>query len=296
MSAEKFELVLDAPMQLGESPFWHPEEAALYWIDIDGCAVHRLDPVTRAHACWPMPSEPGCAAWCASGGLVVALRSGLVLLDTKSGAMTALANPPYDPIKARFNDGRCDAAGRLWVGSIYEPRDQPLASLFCVEHGSIRDSGNHVTVSNGVAFSPDNQTLYHADTTAHRITAYDFDVSTGQAGNGRVFRQFSSDRTQDYGGRPDGAAVDSEGAYWCAMYEGGRILRLSPGGEILREIELPLRCPTMVAFGGTDLRTLYITSARHKRPPDEIARYPLSGSVLALRVDIPGLVENAYIR
>jgi sugar lactone lactonase YvrE len=295
MQPDKLKLVLDVPMQLGESPFWQPEEAALYWIDINGCAVHRLDPATGARACWSMPSEPGCAVQCASGGLVVALRSGLVLLDTTSGAITTLAHPPYDTTKARFNDGRCDVAGRLWVGTIYEPRDQPLGTLFCVDRGVIRDSGKRVTVSNGVAFSPDNRTLYHTDTTAHRITAYDFDVSTAQLSRGRIFKQFSIDRTRDYGGRPDGAAVDSEGAYWCAMYEGGRILRLSPSGEILREIELPLRCPTMVAFGGPDLRTLYITSARYNRPAPELARYPLSGSILALPVDVPGLVENPYI-
>jgi sugar lactone lactonase YvrE len=296
MSTNELHIVFDVPMQVGECPLWHPEEAALYWIDIHGCLVHRLDPVAGTHRFWPMPSEPGCIAWCASGGLIVALRSGLALLDTVTGELTPLADPPYDPAQARFNDGRCDIAGRLWVGTMYEPRDRPLGALFCVEHGSIRDSGNRVTVSNGVAFSPDNRTLYHADTTAHRITAYDFDASTGHIGSSRVFKQFSMDKSLNYGGRPDGAAVDSEGAYWCSMYEGGRILRLSPSGEILREIELPLRCPTMIAFGGRDLRTLYITSARHNRPQAELARFPLSGCVLALDVDVPGCPETAYLQ
>jgi sugar lactone lactonase YvrE len=109
------------------------------------------------------------------------------------------------------------------------------------------------------------------------------------------FQQFSTDKAaSDYGGRPDGAAVDSEGAYWCAMFEGGRILRFAPGGELLREVKLPLRCPTMVAFGGDDLRTLYITSASHKRSPEELARYPLTGRVLALRVDVAGRPEPEY--
>jgi sugar lactone lactonase YvrE len=196
----------------------------------------------------------------------------------------------------RFNDGRCDAAGRLWAGSLYEPRDQALGSLFCIERGTIRDAGNQVTVSNGLAFSGDYRTLYHADTTAHRIMAYDFDLSSARIGAGRLFREFSKDKSRDYGGRPDGAAVDSEDAYWCAMYEGGRLLRLSRSGEVLREIPLPVRCPTMIAFGGHDLRTLYITSARHKRPDSELAQYPLSGCVLALRVDVPGRVEPPYLR
>jgi sugar lactone lactonase YvrE len=223
------------------------------------------------------------------------MRSGLAMLDTGSGSLTPVAAAPYDTAKARFNDGRCDAAGRLWAGTMYEPRDQPLGSLFCVERGSTRDAGIPVTVSNGLAFSIDNRTMYHADTTAHTITAYDFDVVNGHIGVGRVFKQFSMDKSHNYGGRPDGAAVDSEDAYWCAMYEGGRILRLAPSGDVLHEIALPVRCPTMIAFGGPDLRTLYITSARHKRPAAELAQHPLSGCVLALRVDVPGRPEPAYI-
>jgi sugar lactone lactonase YvrE len=293
---EEIGAAFDIPMQVGECPLWHPDEAALYWIDIAGQAVHRLDPASGTHDSWAMPSEPGCIAHCASGGMVVALRSGLMLLDTASGALTPLLDAPYDSSKLRFNDGRCDAAGRLWTGTMYEPRDQQLGSLFCIERGTIRDWAKAVTVSNGVAFSPDNRTLYHADTTAHRITAYDFDVSNGRIADGRLFKQFSTDRSHNYGGRPDGAAVDSAGAYWCAMFEGGRILRLSPSGEVLREISLPLRCPTMVAFGGADLHTLYITSARHNRPAAELAQYPLSGCVLALQIEVAGRAEAAYIR
>lgn len=282
-------------MQLGECPLWHPGESTLYWIDINDHAVHRLDPATNGHRRWTMPSEPGCIAWCASGGIVVALRSGLVLLDTESGSISPIVGAPYDVTKARFNDGRCDAMGRLWVGTIYEPRDQPLASLYCIERGTIRDNAKPVTVSNGVAFSPDSRVLYHADTTAHRIMAYDFDLAIGHVGGGRCFKQFSPDKALNYGGRPDGAAVDSEGAYWCAMYEGARVLRLSPDGEVLREINLPLRCPTMIAFGGPDLRTLYITSARQNRPTSELGKYPLSGCVLAFRIDVPGRLESAYV-
>lgn len=296
MSKDKFEVVFDQPMQVGECPLWLPQEAALYWIDINGCAIHRIDPANGSHSVWPTPSEPGCIALNGAGGLIVALRTGLALFDTENGSLTMLANPPYDTTKLRFNDGRCDAAGRLWVGTIYEPRDQPLAGLYCVERGIVRDCGNRVTVSNGVAFSLDNRTLYHADTTTHKITAYDFDVTTGCLGNSHIFKQFSMDRSANYGGRPDGAAVDSDGAYWCAMYEGGRILRLSPSGEVLREILLPLRCPTMIAFGGPDLRTLYVTSARYNRSETELMQFPLSGCVLALPVDVAGRVETAYLQ
>jgi sugar lactone lactonase YvrE len=295
MSMNRIQVLFDTPMQLGECPLWHPEEAVLYWIDIAGLAVHRHDPASGAHRSWALPSEPGCIARHTNVGLVVAMRSGLALLDTEKGSLTRLADAPYDTTKIRFNDGRCDAAGRLWAGTLYEPRDKALGSLYCIERGAIRDAGIQVTVSNGLAFSIDNRTLYHADTTAHRITAYEFDVASGHIGNGRIFQQFSMDKSQQYGGRPDGAAVDSEDAYWCAMYEGGRLLRLSPSGQVLREVLLPVRCPTMIAFGGADFRTLYITSARHNRSDAELAQYPLSGCVMSLQVDVPGRAEASYI-
>lgn len=289
------QVAFDQPMQVGECPLWHPEESALYWVDIPAHAVHRLNPANGAHSSWKMPSEPGCIARNATGGLIVALRTGFFHLNTGNGALHQIAPAPYDTATMRFNDGRCDAAGRFWVGSMYEPRDQQLGTMYCLAQGIVHQHWSGVTVSNGLAFSPDNRTLYHADTTAHLIRRYAFDLEQGKAGAPQVFKQFSSDRTHNYGGRPDGAAVDSEGAYWCAMFDGGRLLRLSPEGEILREIPLPLRCPTMIAFGGEDLRTLYITSARHNRPAAELAEFPLSGCILSMRVEVPGRPEHAYI-
>lgn len=295
MQTPGLQLAFNMPMQLGESPLWHPREHRLYWIDIDGRAVHRLDPQNNMHQSWAMPSEPGAIAWSAAGGLVVALRSGLAMLDTDSGTLRMFAEAPYDPGCERFNDGRCDAAGRFWVGTIYEPRDRPEARLYVLDHGMLRDSGKRATVSNGVAFSPDNRTLYHSDTTSHCITAYDYDVATGAIENGMLLHRFSTERGAGYGGRPDGAAVDSEGNYWCAMYEGGRLLQLAPTGAILREILLPVRCPTMMAFGGSDLRTLYITTVSNKRSAEELAACPLSGCLLSLRVDVPGQAEHPYL-
>ena len=297
MNSHDFEIAYDSAMLVGECPLWHPAQATLYWVDIDGRAVHGLHPASGGHRQWRMASEPSALARSASGGLIVALRSGIVHLNTDDGSVRDLAAAPYDTAITRFNDGRADAAGRFWIGTIYEPRDLPAAQMFCLERGVLRLAwSGGMTNSNGLAFSPDQRTLYHADTAAHRIDRYDFDVATGTVAGQQVLHQFSSDKTaEDYGGRPDGAAVDSEGNYWCAMFEGGRLLRLSPSGAILNEIALPLRCPTMLAFGGADLRTLYITSASHKRPPDEVAQYPLTGKLLSLRVDVAGREEAAYI-
>ncbi len=291
-----FEVAHDAPMKVGEAPLWHAAEATLYWVDIDGFCVHGLHPASGRHQAWPMESEPASLALHADGGLVVALRTGLAHLDTASGALTMIAPAPYDTGKVRFNDGRVDPAGRYWIGTLYEPRDQQAGEMYCLEKGQLRLAwSGGMTVSNGLAFSPDQRTMYHADTTSHQIRRLDYDAASGTAGPAQVLRQFSLDKANHYGGRPDGAAVDSEGAYWSAMYEGGRLLRLSPEGEILREIALPLRCPTMLAFGGADLRTLYVTSASHKRPAGELEQYPLSGRLLALRVEVAGRIEPAYI-
>jgi sugar lactone lactonase YvrE len=289
----------DGVMQVGECPLWHPREQVLYWVDIDGMAVHRLDPASGAHRSWSTPSEPSALAWNEAGGLTVALREGFAHLDTgkAEGALTPLAPAPFDMATARFNDGKVDPAGRFWVGTIYEPRDQPAAAMYCLERGQVRlvwEGG--MTNSNGLGFSPDGSTLYHADTTAHRVDRYPFNAANGALGQPLLLQQFASDKSShSYGGRPDGAAVDSDGNYWCAMFEGGRLLQLSPAGDVLAEVALPVRCPTMLAFGGADYRTLYVTTASHKRPAAELAAHPLTGQVLTLRVDVAGRPEPAYI-
>lgn len=297
MAKGEIKTAYDQPMAVGECPLWHHGEQNLYWVDIDGMAVHRLNPASGEHASWRMQSEPSSLAIHAGGGLVVALRTGFVHLNTDNGSVTPIAAAPYDTSRFRFNDGRVDPAGRFWVGTMYEPRDQQAAQMFCLDRGQIRTQWTGgMTNSNGLAFAPDGRTMYHADTTAHRIDRYDFDVATGIASHPRPFQQFSTDKAApDYGGRPDGAAVDSEGNYWCAMFEGGRLLCFAPDGELLREVKLPVRCPTMMAFGGADLKTLYITSASHNRSHDERVKYPLTGCVLSLEVDVAGRPEPAYL-
>ncbi len=295
MTTETITVVHPTPMLVGECPLWHPAEQTLYWVDIGGFTIHSHHPASGAHRAWRMQTEPAALAIHAGGGLVVALRSGFAHLDTATGSVSEIAPAPYDPATTRFNDGHVDAAGRFWVGTIFEPRTQDAAQMFCLEKGgiSLKWSGG-MTVSNGLGFSPDNRTLYHADTTTHRIDRYDFDVASGTVSQPQRFQQFSTDKANNYGGRPDGAAVDSECAYWSAMFEGGRLLRFSPAGALLREVKLPVRCPTMVAFGGDDLRTLYITSASHNRSAHEKTLYPLTGCVLSLRVDVAGRPEHAY--
>jgi sugar lactone lactonase YvrE len=289
------QVAFDTPMLVGECPLWHAAESCLYWVDINGFKVHRLHPASGAHRAWRMASEPAALAIHAAGGLVVATRQGIVHLDIDTGTVAPMVAAPYDTAIVRFNDGKVDPAGRFWIGTIFEPRTEAAAQMYCLDKGelTLMWSGG-MTVSNGLGFSPDQRTLYHSDTTTHRIDCYDYDVATGGVANVRNFQRFSTDKANSYGGRPDGAAVDSEGAYWCAMFEGGRLLRFAATGELLQEVALPVRCPTMIAFGGDDLRTLYVTSASHGRSDQEKQDYPLTGCVLTLRVDVAGRLEPAY--
>jgi len=285
-----------APSVLGESPFWHPDEAALYWCDIPGKKLNRFSPASAQHDEWSFDTEPANAAPMPGGAVLLAMRDGLFRFDPRSGQRKRLAAPPYKPAEERFNDGKADPQGRYWSSTIFEPRSRASAALYRWAAGEITRMAGDFTVGNGLAFSPDGATLYCSDTTSHRVFALDFDASAGSLSRRRVFIEFPLKQPgQDlalYGGRPDGAAVDAEGAYWVAMFEGQRLLRFSPEGQVLQELKLPVRCPTMPCFGGPDLRTLFVTTSREKRPADELAAQPLAGCVLMARVDVPGLPVN----
>ena len=286
------------PSLLGESPLWHPDEQALYWVDIPGRALHRWHPAGSVHTQWPLDAEPGCCAALLGGGLLLAMRDGLWRFDTRSGQRQHLADPPYDPSRQRFNDGKADAQGRFWVGTIDDAR-QPDAALYRLDAGQLSRVADGISVSNGLAFSPDGRRLLWADTKAHAVFAFELDPADGRLSGRRVLAQFApradGQPLASYGGRPDGAAMDAEGGYWVAMFEGQRLLRLAPDGSVMAELPLPVRCPTMPCFGGPDLMTLYITTARDHRPPDELAAQPLAGCVLQLKVDVPGLPTNLVL-
>ena len=285
-----FQCVLDARASLGECPVWSIGEQALYWVDINAPSLNRFDPESGANLAWPMPSSIGSFAVRAQGGFVAALRDGIWLVDRAGRLGDRMAEAPYDPSHHRFNDGRADRAGRFWVGTMNERRDATSGALYCLDaYFALSRVLDGITISNGLAWSPDQRTLYHADTPARTISTYAFDAATGAVSGRREFAHFE-DETE----RPDGAAVDSDGCYWTAFYRGGRVVRLSARGERLAEFPLPAMCPTMCAFGGSDLRTLYVTTARQMREADELARLPQSGGIFAMRVDVPGLPEPEF--
>lgn len=291
--------------ELGESPFWHPQEQTLYWVDIPGKKVLRANVYMGTVETWSMPTEPGCIAPALSGGLVIARRDGVFRAHDWGGALQKIATLPYDVAVVRANDGKCDALGRFWVGTIDEPKARQAAALYSIDcrkgPAVIAQHAGEALTGNGLAWSVDGRTLYWSDTPNHIIHAWTYDLDGNVLSGHRSFAAFA--RKPDgwtfedsrYQGRPDGAAVDVQGNYYAAMFEGRRIAKFSPDGRLLEEIPTPAQCPTMPCFGGEDLKTLYLTTARHGRSADELKRFPLSGAVFSMRVDVPGLPVNFFV-
>ncbi len=286
------DLAVDIRCALGECPVWSVEEQALWFVDILGRRLHRHDPGTGATQGFDMPEEIGCVALARGGGFVAGLRSGLWRLDARARPGERLAANPEDPATSRFNDGRTDPAGRFLLGTIDEPKSRGAAHLYRYDRRGLVPLVDGLMTSNGLAFSPDGRTLYHSDTPRFTVFAHDYDPATGTATNRRPFARLDPQAADR--GRPDGAAVDVEGCYWTALFEGGRVQRYAPDGRLLAEYPVPARCPTMVAFGGPDLATLYVTSARAGRPEAELAELPLSGAVFALAAPAPGRPEPLF--
>ena len=293
-----------ATYELGESPFWHPLEQTLYWVDIPGKKILRSNVYMGTVQTWDMPSEPGCIAPARSGGLVIALRYGVFRAREWGGDLERITTLPYDTRTVRANDGKCDAAGRFWVGTIDEPKASRAATLYSIDCRNgppvvERKAGDALT-ANGLAWSPDGHTLYWADTPNHIVHAWDYDLASNALNAHRTHLQLPAKPAgwtfadRSYQGRPDGAAVDVQGNYYAAMFEGGRVCKFAPDGMLLAEWPTPAQCPTMPCFGGDDLQTLYLTTARHGRTSAELAHYPHSGCVLSMRVDTPGLPVNFF--
>jgi sugar lactone lactonase YvrE len=278
--------LLDARAILGESPVWSAEEQALYWCDIYAPALHRFDPASGALRTWPMPETIGSFGLRERGGAVVALRRGFHVFDFDSGRLDPIVDPAPDEPAIRFNDGKVSPDGRFWAGTMdAEKFSRPLGTLYRLDpdgtcHPMVRD----LIVSNGLAWSADGRTMFHSDSRAQVICAYDYDPGAGTIANRRVVA-----RPTEEIGRPDGGAADVEGFYWSAGISAGVLNRWAPDGRLDRRIPLPCAAPTMPCFGGPELKTIFLTSLRHNVAPETLAAKPLSGGLFALDVDVPGV-------
>lgn len=275
----------DIPCELGESALWDAARSRFYWVDITGQAVYARDWAGGPTKKLAMPDPVGSVALRADGGLVAALRHSIAFCDIDHGTIEVIRELETDLSGNRFNDGAVDPAGRFWFGSMNLAETNPTGAFYCLNPDStVSRAFGGIICSNGPAWSPDGQTMYHVDSTRRVIRAYEFDPQNGIVGPGRVF---ASDESEDF--YPDGVTVDAEGFIWNCKWAGGRVIRYAPDGTIDRSIGLPVPRPTRCAFVGPDLATLAITCARVGLMPSELADAPLSGQVLLLDPDARGL-------
>ena len=279
-----------AETTLGEAPYWCPAEKAMYWVDIDGKAILRLDVETGAQSIVPQSSEVGCIARRSNGGFVAGTNKGMMFLDRDLRATEIFSSPEEDKENTRFNDGKCDRAGRLWIGSTDVNEVSPDGALYRVNGPDEVDCVlPDVIVSNGLGWSPDDKTMYFTDSGKATIYAFDYDLASGGIENQRVFA-----RVDNQDGFPDGLTIDAEGYVWSAHWNGGRVTRYNPNGNIDRVVHMPVPLVTSVTFGGDDLDTLYVTSARLMMSDSELVEAPLSGGLFTVATDVTGLPETPF--
>lgn len=285
----EMQCVVDARAKLAECPRWDDVNNVLYFVDIDSFTLHAWFPETGEHRTRVFEEEIGCFSLRQQGGFVAAFRSGVYTMAEFDGELTPYWLADYDQQSTRFNDGRCDPAGRFLAGTMYAPKDAFAAGLYQFQNGNMVLLDQAAWTSNGLAFSPDGQTMYYSDTPNHIVYCFDYDTATGQATNKRTFIEFPRGN-----GRPDGAAVDAEGNYWSALYQGQRVVKISPSGDILAEYPVPAIYPTMVAFGGKDMKTLYVSTCRSAHTEEELQQFPQAGGIFAIEVDVPGQKEVRF--
>jgi sugar lactone lactonase YvrE len=293
VASQQVECVVPAGALLGECPLWSDLEDRLYWIDIEGEAIHRYDPASGIDERRPVPGRPGSIALTATPGrLLLAIRHELAFFEWERGTLERWIPLEPEGTGNRLNDGRCDPAGRFWVGSMFDPASarRSTGMLHRIEpDGDVTTVRSGIGVSNGLAFSPDGSTMYFADTHRETVWAYDYDAATGEAVNERVFLDFG-----DLPGRPDGACVDRDGCYWIACVYGWAVIRVTPDGAVDRRIDLPVEKPTMPAFGGPEFATLYITSIGAGGSGPSAPGQPDAGGLLAVETGVRGLPEPRF--
>lgn len=281
--------VWPAGAKLGEGPIWDQMDQALYWVDIKAPSIHRFTPATGEQRTWPMPEMIGAIARRRAGGFIATLKSGFALLDLETGAIERLGNPEYDLPSNRFNDGKCDTAGRFWAGTMDDREREPTGWLYRLDPDrSWRRLDGPYVCTNGPAFSPDGRTLYHTDTVGREIHAFDL------AADGGLTRKRCFARFAEADGYPDGMTVDTEGHVWVCHWGGWRVTRFTPAGVVERVIRMPVAQVTSCAFGGSDLTTLYITSAAIGLAPKAQREQPLAGGVFAVPLPIRGIAAASY--
>jgi sugar lactone lactonase YvrE len=285
-----FELLVDGKNGVGEGPTWDDRQDCLWWTDIVNKTLFRLDWPSRALTSFPMPRRLGSLGLCESGRLILAFEDGVFLHEPGTDAYEFICSIEPEIVTNRLNDGKVGPDGAFWVGSMDErsPR-HPTGALYRVTRQGAEKKVDRVTVSNGLAWSPDGSTLYHADSTPSFIDRWDFDARSGGISNRRQIANPANEV-----GRPDGAACDVDGRYWSAGVSAGKLNCWSSSGDLLRQIDVPMPHPTMPCFGGSDLRTVFLTSLRSLGPATDLTAWPQSGGLLVGDLGVAGVPVHRF--
>lgn len=288
--------VLTARARLGESPLWDTDRQLLYWVDMYNHRVHQFDPATGRDRHFDVGSLVSAIALTSGDSLLVALSTGtlptmtgqLALLDPQNGTLASLCQINFPHSNTRLNDGKCDPQGRFWIGSTSEAPGQ--AALYRYDpNGSLQIMETGLTISNGLAWSPDGATFYLTDSYTHQIYAYPFDGATGNIGDRRILVDLSDEAVE-----PDGLTVDQQGNLWSALWDGWCVVQFSASGTEIQRIKLPVQRPTCPIFGGRDLMQLYITSASVGLSQQEIQQGFYAGDLFCLATQLPGLPSSRF--
>lgn len=281
---------------IAESLLWDDRTGALFWCDIKAPALFRLDPRTGENRRWDLPEDIGAYAL-ADGGreALVALRSSIAVLSLATGALKHVAEAPWDPVRFRFNEGACDGAGRFWVGCMCDPPPGQSTDGTAPLHvwtgaNGLVAVGNAASCHNGMAWSAGEQQFYLTHSMEKVVYRHAFDAVSGCLRPGQVFVTLNGE------GIPDGAAVDEENAYWCAHHGASELRRYAPDGTLLQTVALPVSRVTMCAFGGPDLRTLFISSASDELTPNQRRQQPLAGALFKFEPGVRGLPRHTEVR
>jgi len=287
----QIELVADSKNRVGEVPVWSPRDRKVWWIDVRQPRIQAYDPETGTFETYLTGGNAlGSYAIRERGGFMLAQEDGLYAFDHETGERTLLIDPEADFPDNRLNDGRCDRKGRFWLGSMNDKQRTDDGYFYSVSSGFEIDRWfDGINIPNGVCFSPDDKTMYFADTPKKMIWAFDFDIDDGRISNRRVFADLS-----EAPGRPDGSTVDAEGYLWNAEFAGRRIVRYAPDGSVDRVVEMPVTNITCVGFGGDNLDQLYITTASQGLSDEQRASEPHAGALFRADVGVRGLPEPMF--
>ncbi|MEX2460507.1 MAG: SMP-30/gluconolactonase/LRE family protein [Paenibacillaceae bacterium] len=284
-------LVVDVKATLGEGPCWDAVNQVFYWIDIEQEKLHVHDPKTQSNRVIPCGQRVGAAVPRASGGIILAMENGFYSLNLETEVLTAILDPEAEIATNRFNDGKCDAVGRFWAGTMDMQDELEQGALYCLDTDlTCRKVIVHISTSNGIAWSPDNQIMYYIDSPTCQVVAFDYDLSMGTVSNRRTIITIP-----EGSGFPDGMTSDEEGMLWVAQWDGWQVSRWNPHtGELIEVIRVPVAKVSSCVFGGEHLDILYITTASIGIGPEGDPQQPLAGSVFAIKTKVKGAPTFAF--